>query len=82
MGTAEMTFTVYDYGHCKSKEGQILFKHSRTIQEIPRGDGYDLSVDVNLNTKFYGFEAKDLERVSKWAHRAALWIKYKERKEK
>jgi hypothetical protein len=84
LGKTEMIFSVYDYGHCKSKDGRILLRHSRSIREIP-GDGengeevFDLSVNINLNTRFWGFEAKDLERISKWAHQAALWIKDREK---
>jgi len=80
MGKTEMTFAVNDYGRCKSKDGRILLKNSRSMREIQRDDGYDLSVDINLNTVFYGFEAKDLERISKWAHQAALWVKDREKR--
>jgi hypothetical protein len=80
MGKAEMTFAVYDFGRCKPKDGRILLKHSRSMREIQRDDGYDLSVDINLNTVFYGFEAKDLERISTWAHKAALWVKDREKR--
>jgi hypothetical protein len=90
MGKTEMIFSVYDYGHCKPKDGRINLIMSRGVRSTPMRDKidesgrdvYDFSVDIKMDTVLYGFEAKDLERLSRWAHRAALWIKYREKNER
>jgi len=79
-----LTFATFDYDYgSKSKpvDGRIYIKTRHKITEgHSSGPSHtesmpEVAVDLQLNTCFYGFGSKELEKLGRWALNAAAWVR-------